>query len=91
MGILWCEEHNILNQAVYISGKLNVLADVLSRLSAIIPTEWALSFDVLKVVSGSQFSPLIDLISSWFYNRLPVYVSLVPDPTAWAVDVLSLS
>ena len=35
--------------------------------------------------------PMVDLFATQFNNRLPVYVSPVKDPCAWAVDALSLS
>ena len=35
--------------------------------------------------------PEVDLFATRFNNKLPQFVSLVPDPQAWAVDALSLS
>ena len=34
--------------------------------------------------------PQIDLFATRFNHKLPKFVSLVPDPAAWAVDALSL-
>ena len=34
---------------------------------------------------------MIDLFATKFSKRLPLYVSPVPDPEAWAVDALSFS
>ena len=35
--------------------------------------------------------PHVDLFATSFSKRLPLYVSPVPDPKAWAVDALSFS
>ena len=35
--------------------------------------------------------PHVDLFATRFNHKLPTFVSPVPDPTAWAVDALSLS
>jgi len=34
--------------------------------------------------------PLIDLFATSLNHQIPTYVSLVPDPIAWAVDALTL-
>ena len=59
----------------HIPGRLNVVADKLSRLCQNIQTEWFLK---------------IDLFPARFNNKLPLFVSPIPDPLATAVDALSL-
>ena len=88
--LLWCQEHNILLSAKYVPGKLNVLADALSRAHQILPTEWTLVHRVLEPVWSFWYKPQIDLFATRFSRRLPLFVSPVPDPQAWAVDALSV-
>ena len=52
------------------------MVDKLSRLGQTIQTEW---------------QPQVDLLITRFNNKLPQFVSPVPDSLAWAVDALSLS
>ena len=53
------------------------MADKLSRLGQTIQTEW--------------HQPQVHLFTTRFNNKLPRFVSPVPDSLAWAVDALSLS
>ncbi|KAL8585912.1 hypothetical protein ACOMHN_061073 [Nucella lapillus] len=39
---------------------------------------------------GGWFKPQVDLFATRFNHRLPLYVSPVLDPTAWAIDALSI-
>ena len=50
----------------------------------VIQTAWSLSH------CSSWDLPHVDLFATRFNHKLPKFVSLVPDPTAWAVDALSL-
>ena len=88
--LLWCQDRRILLSAKYVSGKLNILADALSRAHMILPTEWTVVHRVLEPILVAWFKPQIDLFATRFSRRLPLFVSPVPDPQAWAVDALSL-
>ena len=88
--LLWCACQSIQLPAKYVPGKLNILADLLSRPHMVLQSEWTLVHAVLKPVWSTWFTPHIDLFATWFSHRLPVYVSPVPDPAAWAVDALSI-
>ena len=77
--------------ARHLPGKLNILADALSRPHCILHTEWTLTQRVLKRVWARFHKPMVDLFATRFNHRLPTYVSPVPDPAAWAIDALSLS
>ena len=57
----------------------------------VLSTEWTLSHAVCQSVWDLWFRPQIDLFATRFNHRLPLYVSPVPDPAAWAIDALSLS
>ena len=77
-------------KARHIPGKLNVLADGLSRTTEIISTEWTLSKAILGLVWKHWHCPNIDLFATRFNNRLPVYVSPCPDNQAYAIDAMSI-
>ena len=70
---------------------MNVIADKLSRLGQTIQTEWSLHPEVFQAVCSRWHQPQVDLFATRFNNKLPQFVSPVPDPQAWAVDALSLS
>ena len=73
------------------TGRLNVIADKLSRHNQVIQTEWSLDQRVFNLLCSRWAPPQVDLFATTRYNyKLPKFVSLVPDPTAWAVDALSL-
>ena len=77
------------SKARHIPGRLNVVADKLSRLGQTIQTEWFLLPEVFYSICSRWHRPKIDLFATRFNNELALYVSPVPDPLATAVDVLS--
>ena len=79
------------SKARHIPGRLNVVADKLSRLGQTIQTEWSLLPEVFQAICSRWHRPQIDLFATRFNNKLPLFVSPVPDPLATAVDALSLS
>ena len=87
----WCTRKQVTLRARHIPGRLNVIADKLSRLGQTIQTEWSLHPEVFKAICSWWHQPQVDLFASRFNNKLPQFVSPVPDPKAWAVDALSLS
>ena len=87
----WCTRQQVTLRARHIPGRLNVIADKLSRLGQTIQTEWSLHPEVLQAVCSRWHQPQVELFATRFHNKLPQFVSPVPDPQAWAVDALSLS
>ena len=87
----WCTRQQVTLRARHIPGRLNVIADKLSRLGPTIQTEWSLHPEVFQAVCSRWHLPQVDLFATRFNNKLPQFVSPVPDPQAWAVDALSLS
>ena len=87
----WCTRQQVTLRARHIPGQLNVIADKLSRLGQTIQTEWSLHPEVFQAVCSRWHQPQVDLFATRFNNKLPQFVSPVPDPQAWAVDALSLS
>ena len=89
--LLWCQRQRISLSARHIPGKLNIVADALSRSQSILHTEWTLHEAILQQVWNVWFRPMVDLFATQFNHWLPLYVSPVPDPEAWAVDAMSVS
>ena len=92
--LLWkiltrCTRKQVTLKARHIPGRLNVVADKLSRLGQTIQTEWSLLPEVFQTLSNRWHQSQIDAMR--FNNKLPLFVSPVPDPIATAVDALSLS
>ena len=86
----WCHPRGIVLKARHIPGRLNVIADKLSRHNQVIQTEWSLSQQVFNLLCSRWGSPHVDLYVTRFNHKLPKYMSPVLDQTAWAVDILSL-
>ena len=87
--LTWCTRHQVTLKARHIPGRLNVVADKLSRLGQTIQTEWSLLQEVFQALCSRWHWPKIDLFATRFNNKLPQFVSPVPDPLAVAVDALS--
>ena len=86
----WCHPRGIVLRARHIPGRLNVKADKLSRHNQVIQTEWSLDQSVFNLLCSRWAPPQVDLFATRYNYKLPKFVSPVPDPTAWAVDPLSL-
>ena len=67
-----------------------MVADKLSRLGQTIQTEWSLLQEVFQAICSRWHRPQTDLFATRFNNKLPQFVSPVPDSLAVAVDALSL-
>ena len=75
----------------HLPGKLNVLADSLSRNGQILPTEWSISPTIFTELCKRFTAPWIDLFATRWNKKLQNYVSPIPDNQAAAVDALSMS
>jgi hypothetical protein len=82
---------NLTLRARYLPGVRNVLADSLSRRDQICPSEWSLHPQVVRQIFHLWGTPLIDLFATSQNNKLPVYISPLPDPKALDEDALSRS
>ena len=85
--LTWCTKNQVTLKARHIPGRLNVVADKLSRLGQTIQTEWSLLQEVFQTICRRWHRPQIDLFATRF-NKLPQFVSPVPDSLAVAVDAL---
>lgn len=88
--LLWCQAQNVVLSVRHLPGRLNVLADRLSRSSRPLVAEWTLSLSTLHQVFDRFGLPSLDLFATRWNNRLPLYVSPVLDPAAFAVDAMSM-
>ncbi len=85
----FCQLNGITVRVRHIPGKLNVIADSLSR-GKPIPTEWAINPLITQSLFNLWGTPSIDLFATRFNNKLPQFVSPVPDWRAQAVDALAM-
>ena len=88
--LTWCSQRQVTLKARHIPGRLNVIADKLSRLGQTIQTEWSLLPEVFQRLCQKWHQPQIDLFATRFNHKLPQFVSPVPDSLAVAVDALTL-
>ena len=70
----WCHLRMIVLRARHIPGRLNVIADKLSRHNQVIQTEWSLSPQVFHLLCSKWDRPQIDLFATQFNHRLPKFV-----------------
>ena len=87
----WCARNKVHLKSRYLPGRLNALADCLSRKGAVVQTEWSLNRRVASQIIHVWGSPHIDLFATHLNGKLPLFVSPVLEPDAYATDVLSLS
>ena len=85
-----CDTLRVTLQAKHIPGRLNALADGLSRARQLLPSEWSLHQEVANLIFEELGRPMFDLFATRLNHRLPLYVSPVLDPAAWAIDALTL-
>ena len=76
----WSELHLVILSARYIPGKNNVLADQLNYPDEVLPMEWSLLPQVFNAICEEFGHPRVDLFDLLANMKLPLYVSLVPDP-----------
>ena len=77
-----CMDHNIQLVAVHLAGKLNCLADQLSRATRPVATEWALNSHVFRAITKKWGEPGIDLFATRLNKQLLIY--------AFDTDALSM-
>ena len=66
------------------------MADLLSRSNQVQSTEWSLHPQVFKQICQRWFTPHVDLFATHLNQKLPLYISPVPDPKAWDIDALNI-
>lgn len=71
-------------------GAKNVIADELSRKLSM-DTEWSLDYHVFHDICSMFGKPNIDFFDSILNNKLPKYVSFLPDPTICTIDASNMN
>ena len=78
----------IFLEARHIPGKLNVIADGLSRREPL-PSEWILQEEIFQRIRACYPSMTVDAFATRFNTKLPAFFSPFPDPEALAIDALT--
>ena len=74
--LTWCTRRQVTLKARHIPGRLNVIA----RLGQTIQMEWSLHPEVFQAICPQWHQPQVNLFATRFNNKLPQFVSPVPDP-----------
>lgn len=85
-----CHANDLQLSVRHIPGRLNVIADSLSRRQPL-STEWTLHAEVFQQILQRYPELQIDLFATRHTARLPVFVSPFPDNQALGVDGLMLT
>ena len=86
----FCSGHEIILVPKHLSGKLNRLADLESRLSPV-ASEWTLNYETFQWI-WDNFGPFaIDLFATRWSAQLRRFISPCPDPRAEEVNALSVN
>ena len=89
--LTWCQDRGIHLTARHLPGRFNQLADILSRGSQIIATEWTIHHSVMTAIIQIWERPHVDMFATRFNTQLPTFFSPIQDPTALAVDAMTQS
>ena len=87
----WCHHSHITLKASHIPGRLNVMADLLSRSNQVQSIEWSLHPRVFKQICQRWFTPHVDLFTTYLNHNLPLNVSPIPDAKAWHINALNIN
>ena len=87
--LTFCQDRDIVLRANHLAGKLNVLADALSR-GKLDPNEWELAQPWADHIFNLFDRPFVDLFASADNHKLPTFCTRFHHPMAWGLDALSL-
>ena len=85
------QRYGVSLRVTFIPGRLNVIADLLSRKDQVLKAEWTLSNKVFQQIRSTFPYLEVDLFATCLNHQLPLYVSPVPDDQAWDTDALSIN
>lgn len=83
----YCEISQVNLIPQFVAGRLNVIADSLSRKNQVLGAEWTLCPQVFQEVS-KKWPIMVDLFATKYNHQLPLYFSPVIDPLAIGVDAM---
>ena len=78
--LCWCSLNQIVLKARHIPGRLNVIADKLSRQRQVIQTEWSLHQETFDLLCQTWHYPRVDMFATRYNCKLVQFVSPIPDP-----------
>ena len=87
--LTWCFQEHVTLRARHLAGKLNVIADGLSRDGRVLQTEWSLHPNVFHSITQTWSCPHVDLFATVLNTKCPVFFSPIPDKAAAGIDSLS--
>ena len=88
---IWCYHQDIRLRAIHVPGKVNLLADALSRPALRHALEWSLHADVFRAITRTLGIPQVDLFASKDNRKCEQYCSFFPEPEAMATNSLLIS
>ena len=83
----FCKDFHIQLLPQFIPGKMNVLADSLSRRNQVIGSEWTLCAEAFRQLLR-LWPATVDLFATSLNHRLPVYFSPMVDPQSAGTDAM---
>ncbi|XP_006822422.1 uncharacterized protein LOC102810112 [Saccoglossus kowalevskii] len=89
--LLWCLENQVEQSAHHLLEIHNSAADALSQRIRFKNTEWQIPQWVADRLFRLWDGPRIDLLANHQNVKLPMYVSLLPETSAFTTDALSIS
>ena len=83
----WAEEQQMTLMPQFVIGKVNVVADALSRPNQILGSEWSLHQEVFDEISR-KWPVTVDLFATSLNRKLSVYFAPMSDPMAAGTDAM---
>ncbi len=87
----WMRRHRIIISAKHIPGRMNLLADQLSRDMKVNNLEWSLNSIVVEKLWNLWGQPDIDLFANWMNTKCAYYMSYIFDDEAYCVNAFTTS
>ena len=88
--LLLCEDWNISLSASHLAGKLNTVADALSR-GTLDNNEWELGQPWANHIFNLFGRPYVDLFATYHNRKLPTFCARRFHPQAWQTDAFSFT
>ena len=86
--LCWCSLNQIVLKARHIPGRLNVIADKLSRQRQVIQTEWSLHQETFDLLCQTWHYPRVDMFATRYNCKLVQFVSPIPGLVSGCSDIV---
>jgi hypothetical protein len=87
----WCHKNRVHLNIQYMAGKLNTVADSLSRQRKFKDTEWQIAQDMTTLLFKLWPLPTIDLFATSQNAKCKAFITRIPDKQAIGWDALQMS